>query len=270
MSKFGSEDLAIQMTLPELIEARNKLIAIRKKFVEDVETTKKYIESLPIMHLDERDIFKFTNYEKDVITKIDNAFWDFAIVDKLSNAMTDSARHDLNSKLEKESLSFDTKNVMDMVNNFDNLYIGNLKKTVDDCYKSLFNCNASPNWRDKKVYNVNKVEYNFKCRLSSGYSSYGRSGTTMNDFLNVCYQLDGLAKPSYEDCYNNIYEKNKSTGKLTTPYFEAQLFLNGNIGIKFNQEKYYIIDRLNCVANEHDSSKLPNILKRKYKPEHFA
>lgn len=267
---MNSEDLVIQMSLPELIEARNKLISVRKKFVEEVKSVKNYLESLPIQHIYIDDIFKITHYEKDVVTKVDNAFWDYAIVDKLSNAMTDSARHDLSNKLEKESLPFDTKNVFDMVNNFDNLYIGNLKKTVDDCYKSLFNCNASPNWREKKVYNINKIEYSFKCRLSSGYSSYGRSGTTMNDFLNVCYQLDGLAKPSYEDCYNAIYEKNKSSGKITTPYFEAQLFLNGNIGIKVYPVKYYIIDRLNCVANEHDSSKLPNILKRKYKPEHFA
>lgn len=264
------DDLTIQMTLPDLIEARNKLISIREKFVKEVEEVKQYIESLPIRYIDEKDIFKITNYEKDVVTKIDTAFWDYAIVDKLSNAMTDRARHNIHDKLSKESLPFDTQNVFDMVNNFDNLYIGNLKQTVDDCYKALFNCNASPNWREKKVYNINKVEYNFKCRLSQGYGSYGGSGTTMNDFLNVCYQLDGLAKPSYESSYNAIYEKQKGFGKLTTPYFEAQLFLNGNIGIKFNPEKYYIIDRLNLIANETDRSKLPNILKRKYKPEHFS
>ena len=87
----------------------------------------------------------------------------------------------------------------------------------------------------------------------------------------VCYLLDGRGRPNYAERFsalaNTALEHNKQNW-VETDYFEVTCFKNGNQTVKWKEDKLHILEDLNKYGAGL-SNELPDILKKKYKKEHF-
>lgn len=267
------------MTIPniqDLLKARNRML----KIVDTIRNLKEEYEKL-----EEQNCIQFTSdyylnqnrYRHDDCKKlIDKGLW-YAVIklSKLTNSMTEKAKNDFLLKIEKDSPEFTVDELVGFSQNAINIYGKNIENTVKEVYKQLIGCKYRGPTHTLKESNLQRVEPKFRIcgnifhnKWPFGNTFQYRStswGFNFEDLLTACRLLDGKGWSDYSNNFECLCrEQLKDSHTVITDYFTVTAYINGNQYVKFT--RLDILEKLNRVGA---SGELPDVLKKKYKKEHF-
>lgn len=270
-------------TVESLLNKRNHLI----NKLEEMRSLKNEIDALgrEISTYLYDNVFERMSYsESSCREKIDFECWSYALRSlKITSVMTEVSRNKYLEKIEKETPEFTEEQIKILQANVENLYKDNFVATVKEVYGKLIGCSyhsgSSYNSPVKKD-NLDKVNKTFRIRGNISFNQYQGKfeahnhsyyyGFSFEDLLTVCCLLDGKGRPNYA---NNFYSMSKEQfeqdNEVHTDYFSVRAYKNGNQYVKFSEKKYYILDRINKYGPE-SNHELPDVMKKRYKPEHFS
>lgn len=268
-------DLARILSVPEMITKRNNLLELAQAIV-DIKTRIDQIGTELSSYLEYASSnFERDNYRKDTIRAYVDKFVWLALVDqnKITNAMTESAKDAFKSTLDKDPPQFNETEIAAFAQNAQRLYIDSATQTFRDVFKEFTDCNYGK-WNDPKKSNINFIAPTFRVHVGArrGYGGgmeLGHYNRSLQDLLTAAHLADQDRTDGTETLDRIIrkaHEADKYADTFTTPYFSFQLFLNGNALVKWHPAKQHILDQINRFGA---SGELPDTLNRKYKPEHF-
>ena len=296
-TKSNGMDLTLPMTIAELIKIRSEIIQSWKEANLAIESAEKAFAKIH-----DKDFHYFletgrrgqeygTRYAiKEMTEALDYSLFVFALCKlNITNAMTENARDKFLEEIKKNKTIFDERQLTGLAQNASKLFKDSSLNTVRQVYRQLigvgYKAPAGSRMENKKD-NLQKVEQVFRVGWSDvslgkvwtgGYTientswRYGTSSNCFrfNDLLTACRLIDGKGVPDYSNNLDSIIraqEKGKHT--VDTGYFELQAFQNGNVKVRWNEEKIHVLEKLNAIGSGKENA-MPDTMRKRYKPEHF-
>lgn len=270
-------DLMKIPNIQDMLKARNRAIEIVDQIRDLRENFDKLIHNSmvrfsPMMEI-ERQYYRHEHAKK----QIDSRFWD-AIVkqSKLTNSMTEKAKLEFECKIQENPPEFTVEELIGFSQNATTIYGNNIENTIKEVYRQLIGCHYSGgDWRVRKKSNLKRIEKSFRISGNISWNSFGfggfifegrtrYSGFNFEDLLTACRLLDGQGRSNYSNSFDSLCQEQFKEGNIiTTDYFTVKCYLNGNQLVKFTNLN--ILESLNRVGA---NGELPDVLKKKYKPEH--
>lgn len=275
-----TENLIKQKTLQEFLNAReilkNKILEVEKLKFEINQISEAFLnDEYLFSDLERKGSFEWKKFQK----YFDYKFW-FTVLreSKITQVMTEKAKDNFLSNIEKNTPEFILKEVEALGQNIKRIYVENQQQTIMEVYKTLIGCHYnSSNWQVKKKDNLQGVKNIFRCSGNIWYSwgsfslsqSHGNS-LCFQDFYTACKLLDGKGWSDYSDTFESKFydQQRRCNGQLTidTDYFTVVCYKNSNQLVKWKKDKDYIRERLNQIGG---GKGLPDSMKKRYKREHF-
>lgn len=292
--KSPGMDLSIPVTIAELIEIRAGIIASWHEVNRAIDQAE---EAFARIHDND---FRF-HYEKgslatekrqdkidipEMTAALDYSLFVFALGKlNITQAMTDKAKDGFLAKIKEKKTVFDEMQLTGLAQNAHKLFRDSSLNTVREVYRQLigigYRAPASARL-EKKKDNLQKIEKVFRIGYSDlelgeydgtirEYSRryQGFSGFRFNDLLTACRLIEG---EGFTDYSNNLYSLCQAVPKgqewLDAGYFTAQAYKNGNVKVRWNEEKMDVLDRLNAIGSGRENA-MPDTMRKRYKADHF-
>lgn len=277
---------AVPNTILDLLEFRKQILEKIKQIAQlDEEICslahKAEIHEIWTFYLQNAETRKIDD-EKE---KLDLAFWCLAFEKlQITNVMSQNARDKFLKDLEEKTIEFVPEKIEELRQNAVQLFKDSSLNTVKEVYKQLISCEYGT-WKQPKKDNLQKVEPLFRTTGSDvyyqgprwkgdtgefKYIQERRHGLHFNDLLTACFLLEGRGVPNYS---NNFYavsqpQLKNDNGIIVTDYFTIKAYKNGNCKVTWNPEKMDVLDKLNRIGSEEETT-LPDSMRKRYKREHF-
>ncbi len=290
-------DLSMPMTIAELI-------AIRAQIIRSWEEANAAIEAVDsaFHRIHDKDFYfhhdaggqRFEpggKYDVKAMTEaLDYSLFVFTLGKlNITNAMTENAKDKFLASIKEKKTAFDETQLTGLVQNAHKLFRDSSMNTVRQVYSQLIGSSYRADTGsslERKKDNLQKVEKIFRVgwsdvRLTCSWAGEWRLETTgwrhgsasscfhFNDLLTACRLIEGDGIPDYSnnlDCL--IRSAPKGDKSLDTGYFVLQAFQNGNVRVKWNEDKMDVLDKLNAIGSGRERS-MPDTMRKRYKPEHF-
>ncbi len=224
---------------------------------------------------------------KELTHALDYSLFDFALGKlNITQAMSEKSRTEYLEKIKKAKTVFDEKQLIGLAQNAEGLF----KKSSMETVRQVFNQLIGISYRadagshlEKKTDNLRKVEKVFRIGFSDACLDYGRISCAgwrygsasnvfhFNDLLTACRLIEGEGFTDYSNSFDFMVRaipRELSQTWVDTGYFKVQAYKNGNVKVKWNEEKIHILEKLNAVGSGREND-LPDVQRKRYKPEHF-
>lgn len=280
LSENTENVLVIPQTIVNLLDYKEKIYSKINKVTSLIDEIRGLINKADID-------FHYTPEERKSkqetqIENLDYSFWVRAFeMLHLTDVMSHNARDKFLKGVETDKLSFNIQNTKALEQNAIGIFKENSLNIVKEVFKQLIGADYSPSWNKKKTNNLQKIEQIFRVNSTDFFpKTYNRQGFDyypskghglhLNDLLTACYLLDGRYIPNYSNNFYAIsHDQLKDGGDtIVTEYFTVKAYKNGNNKFNWNENKLDVLDKLNAFGVS-DGHVLPDIMKKRYKPEHF-
>lgn len=275
MSSLDTE-LQKPMTVADLINKRLDLLLRIEKLSKDVSEIDAICKTFAEYSCDEGE-FRKQDYEHARCMKtIDVALWNYVVKSAgLTSVMTEKAKDEFLKKIKDNPPPFEKDQIAGFIQNAETLYGESIDQTLREVFKAFTHCRygrVDNDWQKPKLDNCQKIERQFRISggIHLGYCGYEVSSYRSNiydDLLVACCLLDGQPRPSYEKTFKALLHEARKTGDVETPFFKVECFKNGNQKVTWKPEKHHILDMLNRYGS---TGELPDIVRKRYKAEHYA
>ena len=198
----------------------------------------------------------------------------------ITKAMTEKARDEFLDKIKKDKTPFEEKQLVGLAQNADKLFRDSSLNTVRQVFNQLTGVRYSGPGIEKKD-NLRKIEKVFRIGYHDmGLSYHGTidnngaryshfSGFHFNDLLTACRLIEGKGFTDYSNNMDSMCRSLPQGQKwVDTGYFVVERFLNGNVKVRWNEDKMDVLDRLNAIGSGRENA-MPDTMRKRYKKEHF-
>lgn len=289
-------DLSIPMTIAELIAIRGEIIQSwtnANAAIRAVDSAFHRIHDKDFVYFLEsggRRSEYGTRYAiKEMTEALDYSLFVFALGKlNITNAMTENAKDKFLAEIKAKKTVFDETQLTGLAQNAHKLFRDSSLNTVRDVWRQLIGASyrADAGSRlEKKKDNLQKVEKVFRVgwsdvKLSSGWNGrsletsgwrYGSASNCFhfNDLLTACRLIEGEGVPDYSNNLESMIRAlPRGTSQMNTGYFQIQAYLNGNVKVKWNEDKIHILEKLNAIGSGRENA-MPDSLRKRYKASHF-
>lgn len=292
--KTAGMDLSVPMTIAELIAARGQIIAAwheTNRTIDSIETAFARIhdKTFRFINSDHRgQRFEKRQDKVDIpqmTADLDYSLFVFALGKlNITNAMTSAAKDAFLEKIRDAKTVFDEKQLTGLAQNASALFKDSSLNTVREVFRKCIGTSyhSGDSRLERKRDNLKKVEQNFRVGWSdlglnySGTIDYrgwdGRpdSGSfRFNDLLTACRLIEGEGIPNYSNNMDSLCRSLPKGQKwVDTGYFVATKYLNGNVKVKWNEDKIHVLEKLNAIGSGRENA-MPDTMRKRYKSEHF-
>ena len=289
-------DLSIPMTIGELIEIRGQII----ESWHNANNAMKDVDSA-FYRIHDKDFHYFletggryqeygTRYKiKEMTEALDYSLFVFALGKlNITNAMTENAKEKFLAEIKAKKTVFDETQLTGLAQNAHKLFRDSSLNTVIEVWRKLIGTSyhADAGSRlERKQDNVQKVEKVFRVgwsdvKLDTSWCGgglktegwrYGSASSAFhfNDLLTACRLIEGEGIPDYSNNLDSMIRAlPRGTKQMDTGYFHIQAYLNGNVKVRWNEDKIHILEKLNAIGSGRERS-MPEGMRKKYKSEHF-
>lgn len=289
-------NLTMPVTIADLISARSQIIESWhevNRSIDAIEAAFARIHDNDFHFLDS-DSHRGRQWEKrqdkveipQMTADLDYSLFVFALGKlNITNAMTAGAKDAFLEKIKKAKTVFDETQLTGLAQNASTIFKDSSLNTVREVFRKCIGTSyrADTGSRlEKKRDNLQKVERNFRVGWSDIGLNYSGSiecqrwdhrpdsgAFRFNDLLTACRLIEGEGIPDYSnnmDAFCRLVPKGQKW--VDTGYFVAQKYLNGNVKVKWNEDKIHILEKLNAIGSGRENA-MPDTMRKRYKSEHF-
>lgn len=233
------------------------------------------------------------------IKELDYALWVYSF-DKmdLTKAMTASAKAEFLKNVIENNIPFCEKEIIGLVMNADQIFNNSSLNTVRTVFNKLIGAEYESGDRRiaRKKNNLQKIEQCFRLRntdakyykswngeqdciekayysqniLSDAKSYVSKHVVFIDDIITACRLIEGKGFTDYSNNFDGLCRQaRKGQTSVDTEYFNVQVFQNGNVKIRFHEDKLDVLERLNAIGSGRENE-LGDAMKKRYKKEHFS
>lgn len=288
--------LEIPMTIPELIQVRERIIEswkVASEALRGVNSAFDGIRGITFRMVDPQkktqqggylcDYHEYRhgddkNYPHDIERQtkaLDFSLWVFALERlDITNVMTAKAKQDFLEKVRKAGEPFTAANVEGLAQNAVRIFQDSTMNMVRETYRTLIGCwYNGGTWGSGKKDNLQKVEKVFRCGGSDfmvkGAFGYGGESIKWNDVLTACRLIEGRGVTNYSNnFYSYVHAPDRTLNEVETEYFHLQAYHNGNVKCRWKEDKIHVLEKFNAIGSGRENA-MPDVMRKRYKGEHF-
>lgn len=237
--------------------------------------------------------------KEEKIKDLNYALWVYSF-DKMdiTKAMTEGAKHQFLENVKKNDIVFCEKEIIGLIQNSNQMFKNSSLETVRTVFNKLIGAEYESGNRyiARKKNNLQKIEQCFRLRNTdakyykswSGNDDYitkeyfsssslkdsdsyvSKHVVFIDDIITACRLIEGAGFSDYSNNFDGLCRQaRKGQTWVDTEYFNVQVFKNGNVKIRFHDEKLDVLERLNAIGSGRENE-LGDALKKRYKQEHFS
>lgn len=296
-------DLKIPVTILEVLKSKELVLQSIERSLEiqkQLSEENNIIRDLLLKRLDAEQYTFHRFFQENVndsnkdekLNQLDYALWVYSF-DKmdLTKAMTEGAKSEFLKNVEEKKIQFNEKEIIGLVQNANQIFKNSSIETVRTVFRKLIGAEyESGNAKiRRKQNNLQKIEQCFRVRYTDAkYGTYSRtieksyyssdsyqrrkdsSCIFIDDIITACRLIEGKGFSDYSNNFDCLCRQAKrGQTEVDTDYFNVQVFKNGNVKIRFHEEKLEILERLNAIGSGRENE-LGDAMKKRYKKEHFS